>query len=162
MSAILAGQAAKSTFAILKEGKKALKAETDEYDFANLIIKLFLFFAVAFAINKIFDAIIFGQNFLWQLLQLFGVNTPNQLPESLVKFMQDGFHGVKYWDLVKIIAIILVVLEWHSLSQRRTITPTTQGLFFVIASGLAIFTIPELFQRLKEMRILSNPVVSGR
>ncbi len=75
--------------------------------------------------------------------------------------MQDGFKGIKYWDVIKIVAIILVVLEWHSLSQRRTLTPTTQGLFLVIASGLALFTIPELFQRLKEMQILSTPTVSG-
>ena len=159
MSAIIAGQVARSALAVAKEGRLALKQETDEYDFANLIIKLFLFFAVAFAINKIFEAIIFGQNLLWQFLQLFGINTPATLPEPIVKFMQDGFHGIKYWDLVKIIAIILVVLEWHSLTQRRTITPLTQGLFFIIASGLALFTIPELFQRLKEMQILSNPVV---
>jgi len=32
-------------------------------------------------------------------------------------------------------------------------------LFFVIASGLALFTIPDLFQRLKEMQILSKPMV---
>jgi len=159
MSAIIAGQVARSALAVAKEGRLALKQETDDFDFAGLIIKLFLFFTVAFVINKIFEAIIFGQNLLFQLFNLFGVNTPNQLPEAVVKFMQEGFHGIKYWDLVKIVAIILVVLEWYSLSQRRTLTPTTQGLFLVIGSGLALFTIPELFQRLKEMQILSNPVV---
>ena len=148
---LIAGQAQK--------GLEILEKKLD-FDFPNLILKLFVFFTFAYAINKIFEAIILGQNILFQFLGLFGINLPSSLPESLVKFMTEGFNGIKFWDFVKTAAIILVLLEWHIwFNSRDNPSPMTSGIFFILVSGMAIFTIPELLKRVKEMRIITNPAV---
>ena len=156
MSAIIAGQLTKQAIQQAQSLDKRL-----DFDFSNLIIKLAIFFILAYAINKLFEAIILGQNTLFAFLGLFGVNLPATLPQSIVTFMTDGFHGVKYWDVVKLIGIILVVMEWHIWFQgKENPSPLTSGIFFVLITGMSIFTIPELLKRVKEMQILSATVVN--
>ena len=162
MSAIIAGQVA----GIARQGFKAsqkLSSDAFTFDFPSLIVKLTVFYLVAYAVNKIFEAIIFGQNTLFGIAKLFGVNLPSTLPEPLVNFFQEGFKGVKYWDIVKVISILLVVMEWNNWNQtqkalRINPSPMTQGVFFVIISALILITVPELFQRFKELRAMNQTI----
>ncbi len=160
MSAIIAGQA----LGVARQGFKAsqkLSSDAFTFDFPALIVKLTVFYLIAYAVSKIFEAIIFGQNTLFGIAKLFGVNLPTTLPEPLVNFFQEGIKGIKYWDIVKVISILLVVMEWNNWNQtqkalRINPSPMTTGVFFVIISGLVLITVPELFQRFKEMRAMSQ------
>ncbi len=162
MSAIIAGQALDVAGKVFKSGQK-LSSDAFTFDFPALIVKLTVFYLIAYAVNKIFEAIIFGQNTLFGIAKLFGVNLPSTLPEPLVNFFQEGFKGVKYWDIVKVISILLVVMEWNNWNQTQKAlriqpSPMTQGVFFVIISALVLITIPELFQRFKELRAMNQTI----
>ncbi len=160
MSAILAQQGFKVASAVLK-GSQKLSSEAFTFDFPSLIVKLTVFYLVAFLVAKFFDAVIFGQNILFQIFNPLGIKFPTTFPESLVNFWENGIHGVKYWDIVKIISILLVVMEWKQWMQTQKtlgINPSamTQGVFFVIISGLILITVPDLFQRFKELRAMNQ------
>ncbi len=166
MSAIIAGQVARAGFEVGRQGFKAsqkLSSDAFTFDFPALIVKLTVFYLIAYAVSKIFEAIIFGQNTLFAFARLFGVNLPSTLPEPLVNFFQEGIKGVKYWDIVKVISILLVVMEWNNWNQtqkalRINPSPMTQGVFFVIISALILITVPELFQRFKELRAMNTTI----
>ena len=138
-----------------------------QFDFPGLIIKLVVFFLVSYAISKIFEGIIFGNKVINSLAKLIGINFPETLPEPLVNFFKDGINGFQYWDFIKAIATILVLVEWwswYNTEKAKGIqapSALTQGVFFVIVLGLSLITFPELFQRLKEIRTMSQGVVNG-
>ncbi len=164
MSAIIAGQVA----GVARKGfnlSQKISSDAFTFDFPSLIVKLTVFYVVAYAVSKIFEAIIFGQNTLFNIAKLFGVNLPSTLPEPLVNFFQEGFKGIKYWDIVKVISILLVVMEWNNWNNTQKLakinpSPMTQGVFFVIISGLILITVPELFQRFKELRAMNQTVIN--
>jgi len=161
--------AAKTGLGLSREIGKQISLESNlrfQYDFPGLIVKLTVFFLVAYAINKVFEAIIFGENTLKALLSLLGLNLPSTLPEPIVNFFQEGIKGFKYWDLVKIIATLLVIAEWYSWNERTkgigTLQePFTHGVFAILVSGLILITIPEVWQRLKEIRAMNQTVITN-
>ena len=135
------------------------------FDFPNLIVKLVVFFLVSYAIAKIFEGIIFGNKVVNSLALLIGINLPTTLPEPIVNFFKDGINGFQYWDFIKAIATLLVLAEWwtwYNTEKARGInnpSAVTNGVFFVIVLGLSLITFPELFQRIKEIRAMSQGVV---
>ncbi len=157
MSAILAGQTLATGF---KTGQK-LSSDVFSFDFIALITKLVVFFGVAYVVTKTFEAIIFGEGVVKGLLGFFGVNLPSTMPENVISFFTDGFKGIKFWDIVKTIAIILVLLEWFNwMNTQKALkiepSPVTQGVFLMIITGLTLITVPELFTRLKELRAMNQ------
>ena len=147
--------------AVLESSQRISKAQFT-YDFPSLIIKLVVFFAIAYTIAKFFEAVIFGSNVLKSALDLIGVKLPSSLPETLVKFFQDGFNGFKYWDIIKMFAILLVLYEWfnwyNSVKGNPKIPPSpmTHGVFVILVAGLTLATFPELLQRIRELKVLSG------
>ncbi len=159
MSAILAGQVVQSGFKTTQK----LSSDTFSFDFPSLITKLIVFYLVAYAIAKVFEAIIFGNNVLKSILSLVGLNLPNTMPEAVVNFFTDGFKGVKYWDIVKVLSILLVIMEWNNWQQTQKAlkinpSPMTQGVFAVLIAGLTLITVPELVQRLRELKAMQVSV----
>ena len=138
-----------------------------QFDFPGLIIKLVVFFLVSFAIAKIFEGIIFGNKVVNSLAALIGINLPSTLPEPIVNFFKDGINGFRYWDIIKGIATLLVLAEWWSWYNTekakgiKAPSALTNGVFFVIVLGLSLITFPELFQRIKEIRTMSQGVTNG-
>ena len=127
-----------------------------------------VFFIVSYIIAKVFECIIFGNNVFIALAKLVGINVPDTLPENLVNFWKDGINGFRYWDIVKALATLLVLAEWFqwyntekAKDPKNIPSPLTNGVFFVIVSGLALITFPELFQRLKEIRTMTQGVNIG-
>jgi len=157
------------------------------YDFIGLVIKLVVFFAVAYA-SEIFirgkiaiDEIIRNPNTQVAVVSgLFGLggiffnylyNTfktekedPNKLDpvssdlwsNEKVKqlFSEQGFHGFNYWSIIKIIAILLVIVEFTQyLKMNKTLggktSPLTIGIFTLIIIALGLTTVPELIKRVK-------------
>jgi len=147
----------------IQAGKATQKVLTDElgYDFIGLGIKISFFFVVAYLINKTFEAIIFGGNVLTQFMALFGIKSPSSLPEPLIRFFTDGINGFRFWDIVKILATLLVIMEMLNYIQNRKKlglkpSPLTLGVFSIIVIGISLLTIPELIQRFKEKRIMDG------
>ena len=160
MSAILAGQVAQVAGQTFKTGQK-LSSDTFSYDFPGLIVKLVVFFGVAFVIAKVFEFILFGNAAVKFFLDLVGLKAPATMPEVVVNFFSDGFKGVKFWDIVKVLSILLVIMEWNNWQNTQKAlkinpSPMTQGVFAVLITGLALITVPELFQRLKELKAMNQ------
>ena len=141
---------------------KASEVSVDifKYDFVNLITKLVIFFVFSYIVAKIFEAIIFGQGLIVSFVALFGLKLPQSLPEPLVNFFQEGIKGFRYWDFIKVLAIMLVIMEltnWFEQQKKLGIKPSpmTLGVFTVLIGGMTLITFPELIQRVKEIRSMS-------
>ena len=149
----------------LEESSK-LSSDIFKYDFVNLITKLVIFFVFSYVIAKIFEAIIFGQGLVVSFVALFGLKLPQSLPEPIVNFFQEGIKGFRYWDFIKTFAILLVIMEfnnWLTEQAARGIRPSpmTIGVFGVLIGGMALITLPEVWQRAKEIRNMSNTLTDG-
>ncbi len=122
------------------------------YDFIGLGIKLLVYFAITFIFAKFMEAVVFTSGGFNVLANLLGFKIPqkDQIPDSLKKLFDGGISGFKFWDIVKLIAIILVVAEfirYVNLPQKSS--PMTIGIFIAIVSLLSITTFPELAKRIK-------------
>ena len=156
---------AKVASKVAQEGAK-LSSDIFKYDFVNLITKLVIFFVFSYVVAKIFEAIIFGQGLIVSFVALFGLKLPQSLPEPIVNFFQEGIKGFRYWDFIKTFAILLVIMEfnnWLTEQAARGIRPSpmTIGVFGVLIGGMALITLPEVWQRAKEIRNMSNTITDG-
>ncbi len=134
--------------------------ERFNYDFVNLGIKLLIFFGTMFIFAKFMEAVIFVRGGFLIFANLLGFNIPKseQLPQSLKDLFNGGINGFKFWDIVKIVAILLVVAEfmrYMSNNQGAKSSPMTIGIFIAIIVILGITTIPELKTRLQNT--FNNP-----
>jgi len=152
-----AGMASKIGSESLKKAKN-ISLELYGYDFIGLITKLLILFTISLVIAKIMEMIILSRGFFVSLANLIGFKIPSseQVPESLKKLFVDGYQGLKFWDFIKILAILLVVAEYMSFSKGieqsgGKVAPMTTGVFAVITLGLTVITIPELMQKIKKM-----------
>ncbi len=144
-----------------KEASAAISVDLFKYDFVNLITKLVIFFVFSYIVAKIFEAIIFGQGLVVSFVALFGLKLPQSLPEPIVNFFQEGIKGFRYWDFIKVLAILLVIMEltnWFEQQKKLGIKPSpmTLGVFTVLIGGMTLITFPELIQRVKEIRSMSS------
>lgn len=133
-------------------GAQEFLTEKFGFDFVGLIIKLAIYFLVALVFAKFMEAVIFLRGGFIAFANLFGLKIPTaeMLPESLKKLFDGGVGGFKYWDIVKLIAIILVIGEFiRYINIPQKSSPLTIGIFLLIISALAITTLPELAKRLK-------------
>lgn len=140
---------------------KDLSIEMYGYDFPSLIGKLVVYFIFMFLINKFFEAVIFGSGFIKSLAGLMGFNLPNIYPEWFTNFMQNGYQGAKFWDVVKAGAILLITWEMYLYYRNNErlggkVSPMTIGIFGAMLAMLVMITIPELWQRLKELSLLNS------
>ncbi len=137
---------------------KRVSVETFGYDFPSLVIKLGFFFLTGLLISKFMEAVIFTRGIFVLVANTLGFNVPSsdQVPESLKKLFSDGYYGFKFWDIIKILAIILVIWEYfnYSRTQKSTngkISPLTTGIFVLIITLLGLVTVPELINKLKSV-----------
>lgn len=141
----------------------AVQADLKErfnYDFVNLGVKLLVFFTIMFVFAKFMEAVIFVRGGFLLLANLLGFKIPqaDQVPQSLKDLFNDGVHGFKFWDIVKIVAMFLVVAEfmrYMSNNQGTKASPATIIIFIAIFAILGITTIPELKNRLQNT--FNNP-----
>ena len=136
---------------------KQISKEIFGYDFVGLIIKLAVFYGVAFIFAKVMESIIFARGAFTVIANTLGFSIPNadKLPESLKNLFGDtGIKGFKFWDIIKIVSILLVIAEFSryvniNKSLGAKSSPMTLGIFTLIIIGLGLTTIPELYQRVK-------------
>ena len=153
---------------LIEEGmKRGLKASREYsvsvlgYDFIGLISRLAIFFLTGFLINSYFQATIQGGIWLNSLAGFFGLNFPTTLPEWTTKLFTTGFHNITFWQIVQVIAVLIVVVEYMQYDRMLKQTNekpniTTGAVFAMIGLGLSLITFPQIIQKVKEMRIING------
>ena len=131
------------------------------YDFIGLAMRLFLFLAVGVLIQSYFTATIAGGNWLNTVAGFFNIKFPSTLPEWLTKLFSTGYNGVAFWQIMQIVSILLVLIEYQqydrSLKEKgEKPNVTTQGVFLLIALALSLMVFPQMIQKFKEKQILSK------
>jgi len=153
-------EAIKAGAGATRQGSKEvgkLSIELFSFDFANLAIKLLVWFMIAIVIDKIHFVITSaGVNVVSTIVNAFGYNLPTvqSEPDFFKKLFGEGYFGLKYWDFIKIGALILVLIEfmrWYENEKRigGEPSPFTLGIFALIMVLLSAFTIPEIIKKLK-------------
>ena len=125
-----------------------------------------------FDLFKTFVPVVAGANYLYNLFVPPEPTDPDE-PIAIPKaneffssemlqavFSDKGFHGFRYWDIIKVVATLLVIMEWRRFSAMTKATggqvqPLTHGLFILIITGLGLATIPQLLT--KARKTFSNP-----
>lgn len=145
---------AQSLPAIIGGAKKTdqLLQEKVGYDFLGLITKMILVFALAKALETYVHLVNGGQSIWLGILSFVGVKVPTTAPSFIVQLVTTGFNGIKYWHLVSAFMMILLFYEWYSVKDK--ITPMTTGVFALLGGLLAVVTLPDLFNQIKEAQIL--------
>ena len=153
---------------LVEEGvKRGFKASREYsvsvlgYDFIGLISRLALFFLTGFLINSYFQATISGGIWLNSLAGFFGLNFPTTLPEWVTKLFTTGFHNITFWQIIQVIAVLIVVVEYMQYDRMLKQTnekpnTTTIAVFTIISLGLSLITFPQIVQKIKEMRIING------
>jgi len=153
---------------LVEEGvKRGLKASREYsvsvlgYDFIGLISRLAIFFLTGFLINSYFQATIQGGMWLNSLAGFFGLNFPTTLPEWTTQLFTTGFHNITFWQIIQVIAVLIVVVEYMQydrMLKQNNETPniTTGAVFAIIGLGLSLITFPQIIQKVKEMRIING------
>ena len=137
-----------------KDELKSLSIREYGYDFVGLATKLIIYFALMLVFAKFMEAVILGKGFYKTLASLFGYNVPSStdFPKPLTDlFSEQGLKGFKFWDVVKVGAIIMVLFEFIKYIKQNPNSKNalTIGLFVGIIAILGITTIPELLKRVK-------------
>jgi len=158
---------------LVEEGmKRGLKASREYsvsvlgYDFIGLGMRLGIFLTVGVLIQAYFTATIAGGNWLNTVAGFFNIKFPSTLPEWLTKLFTTGWNGVAFWQIMQVIAILLVLIEYQqyerSLKEKgEKPNVTTQGAFLMIGLALSLMVFPQMIQKFKERQILSTPVNKG-
>ncbi len=138
------------------DSAKFASKEIFGFDFVNLGLKLLVYFTVALIFAKVMEAIVFARGSFVLIANLLGFSIPTEdkLPQSIKDLFNGGIKGFKFWDIVKIIALLLVITEMIMyINQNRRAgsnpSPMTLGVFTLIIVSLGITTVPELVKRLK-------------
>jgi hypothetical protein len=139
----------------IQAGKQVSK-EIFGYDFVGLIIKLFVFYAVAFVFAKFMEGVIYARGAFTVIANTLGFSIPSneQLPQSLKDLFEEGVKGFKFWDIIKIVSILLITAEFFRyVNTNKALgakaSPMTIGIFTLMILALGLTTVPELIQRVK-------------
>jgi len=160
---------------LLEEGvKRGLKGTKDYsvsvlgYDFVGLAMRLGIFLTVGVLIQAYFTATISGGIFLNQIASFFNIKFPDTLPEWLTKLFTTGWNGIAFWQIMQVLAILLLVGEYMQYEKTlKEQTPpkkpnlTTQGVFLMIGLALSLMVFPQMIQKFREKQILASPVTKG-
>lgn len=157
------GLAAKFSSDGIKKAKNA-SVEMYGYDFVGLMLKLTVFFIVAWFVEK----------YIWwsqqkpvnQILSgIFGAlgGLPLfALSPTILKYFDSAEvnRGIKFWDIVKAAAVGLVAWEAYNYYKTQEnlggkVSPMTIGVFGLILSLLGFIAIPDILKKLQENQIMN-------
>ena len=140
-----------------------MKYSTDKYgyDFIGLITRIFIFFAIGYLIDLYFKASIAGGTILNTIAASLGLALPTTMPDWLRQLFQEGYHGVSFWKIIQVIAILIVVMEYvqyiRTLKEKgETANASTTALFVLLGAALTIATAPQVVQMVKERQIITG------
>lgn len=164
VTGIVIQQAAEAGVAGFKAAKGASKVLTG-YDFVGLLSRVVVFYVVALVIAKIMETIVFFSGGLNTAASLFGIPMPSTVPNSIRKLFVEGYNvggmTIKWWDLIKVVSVVIVLMEmFQYMNQQKIIgakpAPSTLAVFALIISALALISVPQLAQMLKERSVVNG------
>ena len=144
------------------QGNKIL-AKSIGYDFIGLSSRIIVFYVVALVIAKIMELIIFSTQGISTAARLFGIPLPSTIPNSVRKLFVEGYDiggmKIKYWDVVKIVATLMVIMEMLQYTQdmkSRGVKPlpSVLAVFVLLITANALISIPELYQMIREKNVV--------
>lgn len=137
------------------------------YDFVGLMMKIVVYFIVAYFVEK----------YIWWTQQkpvnqlLSGIfSAIGGLPlfaltPTILKYFDSSEvnRGIKFWDIVKAGAVGLVAWEAYNYYKTQEnlggkVSPMTIGVFGLILSLLGFVAIPDILKKLQEKQILNTGV----
>jgi len=102
------------------------------------------------------EAVIFFRGGFTIIAGLFGITIPKKevFPQPLIDLFDGGVSGFKYWDVIKVISVLMVVAEFMIYLQikeesNKRFSPAAVGVFLLIGLILSLITFPELIQRIR-------------
>ncbi len=151
----------------IKGGKvaQATLRELAGYDFVGLVTRLVIFYLLALIIAKIFELMIFAQAGVRSVSNVFGIPLPSHVPDIIRKLFDEGYQvgtiRIKWWDLIKIMSVLLVTYEMILFMQNKKAmgqkaSPTTIGIFVLIISGLTVISFADIYQIYKERQLVTR------
>ena len=132
---------------------RQISVSTFQYDFVGLVTKLLVFLTLTFLFAKFMEATIYLRGGFVVFAKLFGINIPSsdQIPEPLKRLFGEGYQGFKYWDIVKVATILLIIAEYFQYKKTTKEVPImTSAIFISLVVIMGVVTIPELYQRIKQ------------
>jgi len=159
--AVVVAEGARQTVKAAQEAQR-LSAELIGYDFVGLLMKVVFFQIAALAIAKYIEGVLGASNFIVGLARLLGFNIPAFLPQSLIDFYQNGWAGVKYWDIVKLLTVAIIAMELNSYANAQKKlggepSPAAVAVFLLLIGFFMLITLPEMIQRIKDAAAMSSP-----
>jgi len=166
--ALILQQIAGTSRQATKEGKK-LSIEIFGFDFVSLTMKIVAWFFIAVVIDKIHWIFSSGTiNVASTIASVFGYTIPaaSNEPNFFKKIFNEGYFGLKYWDFIKIGALLLVFIEFmrYYENEKRlggTPSPFTIGIFVLFMTLLSAFTVPEIINKLRNRTPNAVPMPAG-
>lgn len=149
-----------------RSGKEASKVSRTMlgFDFIPLITSLFIFYTIAFLFSKYMEASKFASGGFIAFANLIGFNIPppEELPNSWNKlFDEEGLNGVKWWDLINIIAIVIIVATAFQFNNNTKakgdeVQPITWAIFGLMVSFIVITGVSKLVTKLQQRNFQSE------
>lgn len=141
---------------------KNISMEALGYDFVGLVAKIGLYYIAALLFSKYLELVAGGATLLRNFLALLGFQVPLFVPQPILDFWQNGYMGIKFWDVVKTISLALVFWEYSNYRRAqqqlgREPSPMTEGIFWLLMGFIAMITFPELIQRLRDVVAMTSP-----
>jgi len=161
VSGVIIKEAVETGIAVA-QGGQTVSRHFMGYDFVGLVTRLLVFYIVALVIAKIMEIIVFAQDGIGRVTGLFGIPLPSTVPEPIRKLFVEGYvmggMTIKWWDLIKIVSVMIVITEWLSFeadlkSTGRKSATSTKAVFFLIIGALLLISVPQLKQMMTESKI---------
>ena len=146
--------------------KQARKISVDHlgFDFIPLLTSLFLFYSIAFIFAKFMEAVKFATGGWIAIANFIGIKVPSteELPSTWNKlFDETGYKGIKWWDLVNIVAILIVIATAFNFQKSveasgNKVSYITWAIFAMIAGFIVITGVSKLVVKLQQRNFQSE------
>ena len=143
--------------------RKTLEKELG-YDFFGLIIKLIVYFVVAWFLDGYIKAVAGQQNIVGKIIGIIGGIGGAFISAQIISyFTKPDEHKIPFWTVVKTVAIFMVFIEaknYYELNEslNRKPSPFTLSIFGLIIALLGFVTFPDIMNKLN----LTNLTGIGR
>ena len=168
VAGVVIQQAARASLEAIK-GAQEVSKHFMGYDFIGLVTRLLVFYTIALVIAKIMELIVFAKGGISRAAALFGIPMPTTVPEPIRKLFVEGYSvggmTIKWWDLIKIVSVLIVITEW--LSYESTLkangqksATSTKAVFFMIIGTPLLISVPQLAQMIKKNKFVPQGEVA--
>ena len=130
------------------------------FDFIPLLTSLFLFYSIAFVFAKFMEAVKFATGGWLAIANFIGIKIPSteELPSTWNQlFDEAGYKGIKWWDLVNVVAILIVIATAFNFQKSveasgngNKVSYITWAIFAMIAGFIIVTGVSKLVVKLQE------------